>query len=152
MGFLIIYLINIGINILLCLIYCTLKYKDAKEDHEKFEISCSEIFTGIFFILIAILGTIFLILTICDEFDDVAVFSLETKEKEYVFKKKWVSLKKKRPNVNTNVLVYAPLPEHNGQLIDVAHYTSNGFTGSDGAKDLLKKVTHWMELPDPPKQ
>ena len=151
MVYLTIYLINIGINILLCLIYCTLKYKDAKDDQEKFEISCSEIFTGIFFILIAFLGTIFLILTICDEFDDVAVFSLETKEKEYVFKKKWVSLNKKRPNVNTNVLVYASLPEHNGHLIDVAHYTLDGFISNDKDKELLKRITHWMELPEPPK-
>ena len=68
------------------------------------------------------------------------------------FKKKWIPLNKKRPNINTNVLIYAPLPEHNGHLIDVAHYTSNEFIVSDGAKYLLKKVTHWMELPDPPKQ
>lgn len=146
------YIINLVINALLCFLYCLLKYKEAKEDHEKFELSFSEIFTGFFFTIISIIGTVFLILTICDEFDDVVVLSLDTKDKETVFKKKWVSLNKKKPSINTNVLVYAPLPEHNGQLIDVAHYTSNGFIGSDGAKDLLKKVTHWMELPDPPKQ
>lgn len=146
------YIINLVVNFLLCFLYCVLKYKEAKESHEKFELSFSEIFTGFFFIIISIIGTVLLVLTICDEFDDVVVLSLDTKDKEKVFKKKWISLNKKKPNINTNVLIYAPLPEHNGQLIDVAHYTSNGFIGNDSDKDFLKKVTHWMELPDPPKQ
>lgn len=149
---LVLYIINLAVNFLLCFLYCVLKYKEAKEDHEKFELSFSEIFTGFFFIVISIIGTVFLVLTICDEFDDVVVLSLDTKDKEKIFKKKWIPLNKKRPNINTNVLIYAPLPEHNGHLIDVAHYTSNEFIVSDGAKYLLKKVTHWMELPDPPKQ
>lgn len=149
---LIIYLINAIVNLFLCFLYCILKYKKAKERQQKFELSFSEICTGFFFSVISLVGSVLLLLTICDEFDDVVVLSLDTKDKEEVFKKKWISLNKRKPSTNTNVLVYAPLPEHNGQLIDVAHYTSNGFIGSDSDKDLLKKVTHWMELPEPPKQ
>jgi hypothetical protein len=57
----------------------------------------------------------------------------------------WVSVKERLPAVGETVLVYYRY--HDQQSIVTARFVNGGFIGFWGAN-----VTHWMPLPEPPKE
>ncbi len=60
----------------------------------------------------------------------------------------WISVKTKLPEENVSVLVY------NGAkiLVHTARYTPLGVFASCDAGGYFCGVTHWMPLPEPPKE
>jgi hypothetical protein len=68
---------------------------------------------------------------------------------------KWISVKDRLPEYYTNVLVYCTSQFYSG------YFKSTAWRANDGGKDIwtitasdniIDNVTHWMPLPQPPKQ
>ena len=62
----------------------------------------------------------------------------------------WISVKDRLPEEKVNCIVY-----YQHAYCDNDGYWAIGFCFYDGEKfriDLLYKVTHWMPLPEPPKE
>lgn len=68
---------------------------------------------------------------------------------------KWISVKDRLPkkqyytdchfnNLNIRYIVY------NGKYVIIGHWKENKFYNTSNAHPL-KNITHWMELPEPPK-
>ncbi len=76
----------------------------------------------------------------------------------------WISVKDRLPEKQDPVLVYVPPCSHNGEeyigYVGMAYYTYsvNGgwWGGTDGsvygAIGIIPNPTHWMPLPEPPKE
>ena len=62
--------------------------------------------------------------------------------KEREWKRKWISVKDRLPKPNENVLVYC---KEYGIYVDI--HMSGGIFGYS-----MDSVTHWMPLPEPPKE
>ena len=148
--------INAGVNLLLELLYCWLDYKTQMHNKRRFSMELSRIMQGIFLLIFGFIGTILIIMGLFDDFEEFEVINIKQKteeEKQKPYNKKWISINKRKPKIDTCVLVYAKLPELNGQLIDVLLYTSQGFKNNGSLdEELVSKITHWMELPEPPKE
>ena len=66
---------------------------------------------------------------------------------------KWINVNDKLPNKNEDVLVYHG--EFIGNLIDVYTYIGNNEWEDDygyWARTNDEGITHWMPLPEPPKE
>lgn len=62
---------------------------------------------------------------------------------------KWISVKERWPNVDERVLVYQKDGVHGGQPIDIEYLLCDGFWKDQG---LISGITHWMPLPEPPRE
>lgn len=63
---------------------------------------------------------------------------------------KWISVKEKLPNKNRRVLFYSK-----NKIIVLGFFSDDGWTeeSSEGICKLnYRNVTHWMPLPNPPKE
>ena len=60
---------------------------------------------------------------------------------------RWISVKERLPEAGEDVLVYL-----GGGKIDVCWLIHNMFWGASGALYDLDDVSHWMPLPEPPKE
>lgn len=65
----------------------------------------------------------------------------------------WISVKDKLPAEMQRVLAYCKEEEH--EYFILMFYLNNNFcicaSNSKSSKKLNKYITHWMELPEPPK-
>lgn len=59
---------------------------------------------------------------------------------------KWISVNKTLPPEETYVLVV------NSIRVTMSYYSNGIFIGVQGKPHTLKTVTHWMPLPEPPKE
>lgn len=62
----------------------------------------------------------------------------------------WISVKDILPDKDGPVLIYAPSADKDKPFIMMAWYDPSGF-GWTAPKFLLKHITYWMYLPEPPK-
>ena len=66
---------------------------------------------------------------------------------------KWISVKDKLPKTSGAKLVFVPLTDK--PLIQLAWYETKGSNNLSGwqllTQGLCNKITHWMELPEIPK-
>lgn len=63
----------------------------------------------------------------------------------------WIKSCDKKPNDTRGVLVFCPNPPNNIGAIFDAEYEDGEWYCKGGPVSELGEVTHWMELPDPPK-
>lgn len=60
----------------------------------------------------------------------------------------WISVEKRLPKTHERVLVYAPLGVHGGDEIDIDYTINDGSWMDSGC---FSTITHWMPLPELPK-
>ena len=67
---------------------------------------------------------------------------------------KWISVKDRLPELNQPVLVFAPTEDEN-YLVDYIHSFLDGnplWNWCVNVENNQQTVTHWMPLPEPPKE
>ncbi len=63
----------------------------------------------------------------------------------------WISVKDKLPNSISNVLVYATHTDDEECRVEVGFYDKRIGSWAGCPTYILNNVTHWMPLPEPPK-
>jgi len=61
----------------------------------------------------------------------------------------WISVNDKMPNIDQRVLVFDKNGVHGGNPLDIEYLLCDGSWSDQG---LFSGITHWMPLPDEPKE
>lgn len=62
---------------------------------------------------------------------------------------KWIKCSDQMPPNNLSVLVYDKDGVHGGSQIDIDYRVSGEFWNDGG---IFDRISHWMQLPNPPKE
>lgn len=91
---------------------------------------------------------------ICDALVCVQEYISDSSTLDYVPRQQWISVKDRLPEEGQHVLTYVKFPEFAGFCAWECHMT-NVRIGDGWVEDVTTSrgvITHWMPLPEPPKE
>ena len=65
---------------------------------------------------------------------------------------KWISTKERLPTKDAAYLIHAESADPDKPFIHIGWYNPNGDGWSLVLKPFIEAITHWMPLPNPPKE